>query len=213
MSVIEKIMAGDWAGLQEFCYKMAAGKLLDIIAEKKTGVIARLNGVVAEGFRDPASQERADFDAEQDAVNDMVADWMGDNPEADIDWEEAVADVLANVPDYTDDLAVYDYLSVKHLGESVVTEAKKEDPKAKVRNKADCIFDNTSKLVKDNKDHFPIDTETKGRNALAQVNKYKTVPKWFNGSLETLVKKVVAAVRRKYPKIKITKAAAKPGKN
>lgn len=215
MSIIKSVISGDWAGLQDHCHKRIADKILTIINEKKAGVIAKLNGITEASLvlNNPVDREREEFYADQDSVKDMVANWIGDHPEANIDWDEAVDEVLANVDDYTDDISVYSYLDTKYLGESVVTEAKKEDPKAEVRNKPDCIFDNTSKLVKDNKDHFPIPDEQHARNALSRVNQYKKVPAWFDGDLETLVKKVVSVVRKKYPKIKITKAAERPGKN
>lgn len=91
----------------------------------------------------------------------------------------------------------------QHTRDSWLVEAKKEDPKAKVRNRPECIFDNTSKLVKDNKDHFPIDTLARAKNALAQVNKYDEVPEWFNGDLKKLMKMVVSAVKAKYPEINV----------
>lgn len=88
-----------------------------------------------------------------------------------------------------------------------LTEAKKVDPKAKVRNKPDAVFDADDKNVKDKKDHFPIDTEGRARNALSQANKYSSSPSWYTGSLESLKKKVATAVKKKYPKIVVTKKA------
>lgn len=94
-------------------------------------------------------------------------------------------------------------------------EAKKgkaRDPKAKVRNRGDVVFPAGSKSVKDDKDHFPINNIAQARNALARANQYSSSPDWYVGSLDTLVRKVASAVRRKYPSIKVTKAAEKPGK-
>jgi len=98
---------------------------------------------------------------------------------------------------------------LNHL-EQYLTEKKQEnklDPKAKVRNRPEPIFSDKSKFVNDNADHFPINSENRARNALAEVNKYKKCPKWFNGTLEQLKKKVVSAVHKKYPSIKITDKA------
>ena len=98
----------------------------------------------------------------------------------------------------------------------IVTEAakKKEDPKAKVRNKPECIFDNTSPKVTDNKDHFPINTEARARNALARANGFKKVPTWYKGSLESLLKAVTRAVKKKYKNIEVdVKKDTTPGKD
>ena len=101
---------------------------------------------------------------------------------------------------------------LKKINEGVVVEAK-EDPKAEVRNRPECIFDNTNPKVKDNKDHFPIDTEKRARNALAQANKFTEVPDWYSGSLTELVKTVAKAIKKKYPDIDVTEKSEKPGKN
>jgi len=89
----------------------------------------------------------------------------------------------------------------------------KKDPKAKVRNRGDVVFPAESKSVTDDKDHFPINSVAQARNALARANQYKTAPKWYNGTLKSLVKKVASAVKKKYPSIDVSDAAKKPGKN
>ena len=66
-------------------------------------------------------------------------------------------------------------------------------------------------LVKDNKDHFPIDTEARARNALARVNQYSKSPPWWTGSLQELVNSVVRAVKKQYKGIEVSKESAKPG--
>jgi len=83
---------------------------------------------------------------------------------------------------------------------------------AKVRNRGDCVFPQASPKVEDNKDHFPINKEGQARNALARANQYKSAPKWYKGSLESLVKAVARVVHKKYPDIKVSKAAEVPGK-
>jgi len=89
---------------------------------------------------------------------------------------------------------------------------KKKDPKAGVRNRGTVVFSAESSSVKDDKDHFPINDADQARNALARANQYSSVPEWYNGSLESLVKAVAKKVHSKYPGIKVTEDAKKPGK-
>lgn len=86
---------------------------------------------------------------------------------------------------------------------------EEKDSKAKVRNRKDPIFDNKDKKVKDSKDHFPINTENRARNALARVNQYKKSPSWFDGSLQELKDAVVKAVHKEYPEIEISDKSKK----
>ena len=71
---------------------------------------------------------------------------------------------------------------------------------------AEFVYPATSKEVGDGKDHFPIDTEARGRAAIAYVNQYKELPKWYvgNGTLADMVSTVVDAVSKRYPSIKIS---------
>lgn len=89
---------------------------------------------------------------------------------------------------------------------------EKKDPKAGVRNRGDVVFSAESSSVKDDKDHFPINTEKEARSALGYANKYSSAPPWYDGSLDTLVKKVASEVKSKYPSIDVSPAASKPGK-
>ena len=91
-------------------------------------------------------------------------------------------------------------------------ESNDKDPKAKVRNRGDVVFPAESSLVKDDKDHFPINSENQARNALARASQYKSVPDWFKGSLKKLVATVASKVHKKYPSIDITEAGKTPGK-
>ena len=84
-----------------------------------------------------------------------------------------------------------------------LNESKKENPNAKVRNRGDVVFPAESKSVKDDKDHFPINSISQARNALARVHQYKSSPSWYNGKLETLISKVTSDVHKKYPSIDI----------
>ncbi len=87
-----------------------------------------------------------------------------------------------------------------------------KDPKAHVRNRGAVVFSAGSKSVKDDRDHFPINSEAQARNALARANQYSSAPEWYTGSLTSLVKRVSGAVHGKYPGIKQTKASSTPGK-
>ena len=81
---------------------------------------------------------------------------------------------------------------------------KKTDKNAKVRNRGKVVFPAESKKVKDNKDHFPINTESQARNALSRVAQYSKAPKWYDGSLSELQKKVRNAVKKNFPSINVT---------
>ena len=95
---------------------------------------------------------------------------------------------------------------------SFLNEGKK-NPKAALRNRGDVVFPAESKNVTDDKDHFPINSLAQARNALARANQFKASPKWYKGTLTSLVKKVANAVKKKYPSIDVTEKAEKPGKN
>ena len=81
---------------------------------------------------------------------------------------------------------------------------EKLDPKAKVRNRGDCVFPAESPKVSDHKDHFPIGDEKHAHNALAEAGKYKTAPPWYKGSLEELKNAVRRKVKSKYPGIDVS---------
>jgi len=89
----------------------------------------------------------------------------------------------------------------------------KKDPSAKIRNRGDVVFPANSKNVTDDKDHFPINSIVQARNALARANQFSKSPKWYKGTIVSLVKKVASAVKRKYPSIDVSDAAKNPGKN
>lgn len=89
---------------------------------------------------------------------------------------------------------------------------KKLDPKAKVRNRGECVFQSDHSKVKDKKDHFPLTSESQARNALAQASKFSEAPAWYSGSLKSLVSAVASAVGKKYPKIKLSDKSKTPGK-
>lgn len=90
--------------------------------------------------------------------------------------------------------------------------AKKPKAKAKVRSKGKVVFDSTHPKVKDNKDHFPINSVAQARNALARANQFSKTPEWFKGTLKEFVNSVVKAVKKHYPSIEVSEKAKKPGK-
>lgn len=72
-----------------------------------------------------------------------------------------------------------------------------------------CVFPAESELVGDGKDHFPINTKTQARAALAYVNQYDAVPDWYvgKGGVQAMVDRVVHMVHDRYPDIEISKEA------
>lgn len=77
------------------------------------------------------------------------------------------------------------------------------------RPTTDFIFSADSTSVNDNKGHFPIPDVEHGRNAIARVNQYSSLPKWYSGkmNLKQLVEHVVNEVHKKFPSIEVSKDA------
>lgn len=90
--------------------------------------------------------------------------------------------------------------------------ARVDEKKTKKATRGDAIFKDTDKSVLDNADHFPINSVSQARNALARVAQYKSTPKWYSGSLKTLRKKVIKAVKAKYPSIKVSESVEEENK-
>ena len=60
-------------------------------------------------------------------------------------------------------------------------------------------------MVTDEKDHFPLDTIGRARNALARVVQYGSKkPKWWSGSLAQLKALIKRKVRSLYPSIDVS---------
>lgn len=80
------------------------------------------------------------------------------------------------------------------------------------RPTTDFIFPADSSSVNDNKGHFPIPDVEHGRNAIARVNQYSSLPKWYSGemNLKQLVEHVVNEVHNKFPSIEVSKNAKTP---
>src|SRR5690606_1898804 len=83
---------------------------------------------------------------------------------------------------------------------------------AEEKGKGDYIFPHTHAKVEGTKDHFPINTEGRARNALARANQFSSAPEWYKRSLKELVSTVARAVKKKYPSIDVTEKSKKPGK-
>lgn len=103
--------------------------------------------------------------------------------------------------------------NIEILKFATVFESFALDPKAKIRNRGTCCLSADHPKVTDNKDHYPINSETQARNALARVNQHTSKPPWFSGSLQQLVNIVSRCVKRKYPGILVSEKAKKPGKD
>lgn len=85
---------------------------------------------------------------------------------------------------------------LENLETMAVKDKKKLDPKAKVRNRGTVCVPASS--AKDKKDHFPINSESQARNALARVHQYSAAPPWYGGSLKSLQELVSRKVHSKY---------------
>lgn len=83
------------------------------------------------------------------------------------------------------------------------------------RPTTDFIFPADSSSVNDNKGHFPVPDAEHGRNAIARVNQYSSLPKWYSGkmNLKQLVEHVVNEVHKKFPSIEVSKDAKIPKPN
>lgn len=90
--------------------------------------------------------------------------------------------------------------------EDEIIEEGKKNPKAKVRNRPNPIFDSKSPKVKDDRDHFPIGNIRQARNALARAAQFSSAPKWYRGSLSEFKSAVKRAVKKAYPSIEISES-------
>ena len=200
-SLIKTILDGNFSALKEYCDCEIATKIAGRINEKKIDVLAKINGkTVAEMTRILEDDEPVTDDvsskvmalSKQGKSTQQIAQTLG-MEESEV--EQIVNDEkAAPTPQPT---------TTSSSSSLPISEAKKEDPKAAVRNRGDAVFAAGHKNVKDDKDHFPINSESQARNALARVHQYKKAPSWYNGTLASLKKTVVAAVHKKYPSIKL----------
>jgi len=106
----------------------------------------------------------------------------------------------------------FEYKINEYIVEKTAEKKKSKDPNAKVRNRGDCVFPAGSSKVKDDQDHYPINSENQARDALSRASQHSASPPWYNGSLKSLVSAVQHKVHSKYKSIKVTKKSKKPGK-
>lgn len=92
------------------------------------------------------------------------------------------------------------------------SEERAHNQKAATRNKGHVVFPAESPKVKDDKDHFPINTAGQARNAIARGNQFSSAPDWYKGSAQDLVNAIIRAVKKKYPDMEISKEAKKAKK-
>lgn len=76
--------------------------------------------------------------------------------------------------------------------------------KVKARARGTCCLPAEHSMVKDNKDHYPINDAAQARNALSRVSQHSGVPPWFRGTLSSLVNIVRRKVKAKYPSIEVS---------
>ena len=82
-------------------------------------------------------------------------------------------------------------------------ETRKKDPDAKTRNRGKHVcFPADSKFVKDDKDHYPMNTKSQTLAAVRYANKQTRgdkpkAPAWFNGSASSFQKKIMSMARRR----------------
>ena len=67
--------------------------------------------------------------------------------------------------------------------------------------KAEFIFPADSNAVKDNQDHFPINTIERARNALARASQSDF--SWYTGTKESGIEKIKHEIRKKYPSLEV----------
>lgn len=60
-----------------------------------------------------------------------------------------------------------------------------------------------SKKLLDNKDHFPVITQTQAQSSMSRAMQLREVPNWYNGSLDDLRQDVYAGIMRIHPEINL----------
>lgn len=75
----------------------------------------------------------------------------------------------------------------------------------KYQKRGTCVFPHESPKVKDKKDHFPINSESQARNALARAGQTGgKAPTWYDGTYEEFRNAVRKKVKSEYPSIEVT---------
>jgi hypothetical protein len=217
-------------GINPDDYKDDEGKKIEKLTEKDVNVAEDVKQLIAkakEALDSGNYEEAQNLVSRLSQVKAAVSEPEKVEPEnigvemPAVDVEEPMEETPGNP---TDDVVHEQFIMDDKLQEMIdkaldagagfgkMDEAKKKDPKAKLRNRGDVVFPAESPKVMDDKDHFPINSEKQARNALARANQYSSSPKWYKGSLDSLVKKVASAVQKKYKDIEVTKKAKTPGK-
>lgn len=93
---------------------------------------------------------------------------------------------------------IFENLSVNN--EASNTEASEQKP-ALVPNGT--VAGYRSDFVKDNKDHFPITTQTQALSSMNRVLQLEQRPDWYGGSLDDLRNEVYAAIKQSHPDMEI----------
>lgn len=88
-------------------------------------------------------------------------------------------------------------------------DAADKDPKAKVRNRGECVFPAEHPKVKDDKDHFLLNDQGQARAALSYAGHYGSAPPWFKGTLEELKAGIRRKVKAKFPSIDVSEPKKK----
>ena len=150
-------------------------------------------------------------------LENHVISYLRDNyPESDFKYYNRLYDEFSNEESrsYSEkkkEKAANSLYNLYSLAEKY-SEKSSKNSKAKVRNRGKCVFPAEHPKVKDNKDHFELNTIGQARNALARASQYSSAPTWYKGSLTSLVESVRKAVHKEYPSIELSEASKKPGK-
>jgi len=156
------------------------------------------------------SVEGAEVEEAEEPVEEEVADEKcKDEVEEEVEESEDAVEEGKDEPGKRDGTGSYQGKKGKRkeAGEDCPMEDEpvdeEKDPDAKVRNRGECVFQSTHENVRDDKDHFPINSEDQARNALARVAQYESAPAWYKGTLESLREAVKSAVKEAYPSIEV----------
>ena len=156
----------------------------DLVENNFNSINNVCHDIIAEKIAERVSNKKIEILAR---INGKSVQQMAESLELSENFESNVEDDDVEYPDELDELT------------------EKVDPKAAIRSKKSPIFDNGSKWVNDDKDHFPIFDENHARNALARVFQYSSKPSWFTGKdLKQLQKIVVKKVHSKFPDIELS---------
>lgn len=173
--------------------------------QKKNFLKNKASAIISESIRQSQVKWKI-YDIIDEMYNEIQASDI-----VDILSPEIISDIIeesfqSSLNDFITEIKHELTTSAKEVDDEInETKKKTRDPKAKIRNRGNVVFPAGSKKVKDNKDHFPINSKAQARNALARSNQYSGSPPWYSGSVSELIKSVKSAVKGKYPSIKQSK--------